>query len=142
MKVGKIVFEKNGPIDMCGRLLLEEPRVKFMVSGIVPSKANTYKRGRWGGIYVDAEVRKYQNDFDWQTKRVPKGEFDKKDDLKVAYKFYVSNMGQDADNIEKTVNDCMQKVGIIPNDKKIIKHTTEKIADKENPRIEVEIYKL
>ena len=115
--------------------------MKFIVLGVVPSKANSYGMGR-GNFYKKHEVGKYEMDFKCQTATVPKHSFDKKDNLFVEYLFYLRNMGQDADNVEKTVNDCMQKCGIIENDKRIIKHTTTKISDRVNPRVEISIERV
>ena len=115
--------------------------MKFIVPGVVPSKANSYGMGR-GNFYKKQEVKLYEADFHLQTALVKKHTFDKKDNLFVEYFFYLRNMGQDADNVEKTVNDCMQKCGIIENDKRIIKHTATKISDRINPRVEISIERL
>ena len=115
--------------------------VKLEISGIVPSKSNTYRMGR-GNFYKSEVVSDYESNFRWQTMRVPKNQFDKKANLFVTYDLYVGNMGQDSDNIEKTINDCLQKCEIIPNDNKIIVHHTIKSRDIKNPRVVVTIEEL
>ena len=113
--------------------------IEIEVEGKVPSKSNTYGIGR-GNFYKATVVDDYETTFFYQTLNVPKSTFKPDEYLCIEYWFYVKNMGQDADNIEKTVNDCLQKCCIIHNDKKIIEHHTYKIPDRKNPRIKLKIY--
>jgi Holliday junction resolvase RusA-like endonuclease len=115
--------------------------IKFTVTGVVPSKANKYGIGR-GRMWKDEDVVVYEDNFHFKTLRVPKHTFQKKEGLFVEYMFYLRNMGQYADNVEKTINYLMQKCGIIENDRWIIKHTTTKISDTANPRVEITIERM
>ena len=116
--------------------------IEFVIFGICPSKANKYRVGRGGRFYVAPDVVAYANSFAMQVAKVPKHHFGVKDDLAVCYTSYVANMGQDCDNIEKTIQDCLQKTGIIHNDNKIIYHEHYKARDTVNPRVEIMISRL
>ena len=115
--------------------------MRIEVFGVIPSKSNSYKMGR-GNFYRDDKVGQYEIDFHLQTGQIPKMTFDKNADLYVSYEFYLKNMSQDADNCEKTINDCLQKFNIISNDKKIIEHHAKKISDKMNPRAIITIKEI
>lgn len=115
--------------------------IEFEVKGIVPSKANCYRKGRYS-FYKDDKVKYYETDFRYQTQKVPKNTFCSDTALFIKYEFHIKNMRQDCDNIEKTVNDCLEKCEIIPNDKNILYHFTMKIQDRENPRVRISISEL
>ena len=113
--------------------------IEFTVMGKIPAKANKYLISR-SRMYKDSSVTAYEESFMFQVAKVPKNHFNDKDRLKVNYEFYIDH-DCDADNMEKTVNDCMQKNAIIINDNRIDYHTTRKIKDK-NPRCIIQIEKL
>ena len=111
--------------------------IHFEVEGKVPAKANKYKLCR-GRIYKEAEVVNYERSFEFQTAKVQKGFFPDRARLQVVYQFFVGH-DCDADNMEKTVNDCMQKTGIIANDNKIDYHTCRKVKGSDRPRVVITI---
>jgi Holliday junction resolvase RusA-like endonuclease len=131
-----MVFVLENWRDTKGRIM-----IKLIVFGVVPSKSNTYRIGR-GSFYRNPKIKQYEDSFRVQTCRVKKNTFDKEAKLFVRYEFHVANMGQDSDNIENTINDCLQKCEIIPNDNKIIVHHTTKISCKSDPKIIVTIEEI
>lgn len=60
----------------------------------------------------------------------------------VIYKFYMPDNRSDYNNRAKIIDDLLEKQGIIDNDKQILEGHLYKYIDKDNPRVEIEVYKL
>lgn len=114
--------------------LLGEPR----------STNNIYKticRGNFPSRYMSAQGKSLKESYQWQLKSQWKEEITERDiELRVRL-FFGNKRKNDIDNFNKVLFDAF--TGIVwVDDSQIIKVTTEKHYDKDNPRIEIEIYDL
>lgn len=79
--------------------------------------------------YVREEMKKQQ----W--KQPLKGKY-----VVVECIFYLTKKGADADNFFKCSLDCLEKAGVVINDSFFIPQTIDVLIDKDDPRIELEVY--
>lgn len=113
---------------------MTENKIALVVFGNIPSKANKYLRGRGKSFYKDSSVVVFEQNALMQLnaqlhsiRKYHKLPLTAK--LRVEYTFEVSGWEKDGDNMEKTINDILQKSGVIKNDKQIKNHSTA-IKDK------------
>lgn len=116
---------------------------KLVITGRLPS-LNEYidrcRRNRYAGAKFKRQFQEY---VEWQIK-IAKIEKVKK--VNIIYNFYEKNKRRDKDNISsfarKVINDALQSSGVLENDNwECVGSLTDRFyTDRENPRIEVEIY--
>jgi Holliday junction resolvase RusA-like endonuclease len=94
--------------------------LKFTLTGEMPSKKNNYKRGAHGRLYIPENVQGVLDDFLWQLKKHrQKKPFTGRISLYAI--FYCKDpLKQDGDNMGTTLQDLLQKAGVIENDKFIM----------------------
>lgn len=99
--------------------------VSTVVQGEVPSKKNSWKRGR-NSTYLDADTQKLIDDLIIQVKPfktlVRNLGVGFNDLLALRVDFYVSGKGtyKDVDNMGTTIQDILEKAKIIKNDKQVV----------------------
>jgi len=98
---------------------------RLTINGTIPVKKNRQRIGRNGGIYKPKEVTEYEELFGWEA-RLKRLEM-------VPGKFAISGTfrvkkTKDLDGCLTTILDCLQKHGLIENDKYLAMiHDLEKI---------------
>lgn len=116
---------------------------KFTIDGRLPTLNEYIDRCRTNK-YAGAGFKKdHQNYIAWCIKKAGINPVEK---VSIKYIFYEKNKRRDKDNVssfaKKVINDALQETGILKNDNwECIELMTENFkVDKENPRIEVELY--
>ena len=113
---------------------------KAIISGVVPSKSNTYRIITIGGhssLGKTKALKRYEESFMWQVGVLR--------DLNIdgLFEFYIDtyypSKRSDLDNCLKVVLDCLQKTKTIKNDNNCCLIHARKFIDKENPRVEITI---
>jgi Holliday junction resolvase RusA-like endonuclease len=108
------------------------------IKGQVPSKSNGYRIAN-NRLFKSKELKEYEEAFAWQVAKALK-EFDNKFGITLSV-FFQSNRS-DLDNAAKVILDCLQKSGIIKNDRNCWQLQMTKQIDKFNPRVEIFIYEI
>ncbi len=98
--------------------------MRFKLEGEMPSKKNGWKPKKGGGSYIPADMQAELDDFLWQLKAVKIDHGITKPlegSLSISASFYVpaGSKTRDLDNMLTTLQDLLQKGGIIKNDKDI-----------------------
>lgn len=121
---------------------MDNNRYSEVIKGNVPSKSNSYRIGVANGrhtlIKTDA-LRKYEKLFYIQCRNrnaMISGYFG----LRV--KVFYASQRLDLDNSLKIILDCLQSARVITNDNRCVHIEADKYLDKENPRIELELWEL
>lgn len=96
--------------------------LSFKLDGEMPSKKNQWKHGAGGQVYIPKDTMSQIDDFLWQirnirTRQFITGSIEEKR-LRVSVQFY-SDEEKDLDNKYTTLQDILQKSGLIKNDKQI-----------------------
>lgn len=121
--------------------------MNFTILGEPCSKANSrimiVNKGKRRCI-KSAKAQAYVESFLWQAKEINstliKGTFPLKGNVKLACTIYYASYRKDLD--ESLIMDCLQKAGILKNDRQIKeKHVYHRI-DKKNPRTQIELYNI
>lgn len=108
--------------------------VSTVVQGEVPSKKNSWKRGKQS-TYLPEDTQKLIDDLIIQVKPLKTlvrgigiGE---KDLISLRCDFYVFGKGtyKDGDNLLTTMQDILEKAGIIKNDKQIVEGTFRRFVN-------------
>lgn len=106
--------------------------IELVLTGVVPSKKNAWRRGNGGKVYLPAQV---QADIDALIiqANAQRHQLDLKEiaggRLSVAVIFFVPREHKDLDNCFTTLLDVLQKAGIIENDKLVREfHVGERIV--------------
>ena len=102
-------------------------RIEITLKGEPVSKKNSYKIGKYGGLYKPEKITEWENDCYTQIREqnVPM--------LAAKYKIHYMaflKRDKDIDNVIVSVNDVLQNAAVIDNDKNIIKIEAEKIVSK------------
>lgn len=88
--------------------------IELTIRGDIPVKKNTQRIGRHGGIYKNPEVTAYEELLGWEArlKRLEpiEGPF------AFSGTFHIRGP-KDLDGVVTTILDCLQKAGLIENDK-------------------------
>jgi Holliday junction resolvase RusA-like endonuclease len=126
------------------------------ILGNIPSKSNSYVPVTVGGGYdvqngklvkgtsssalkKGQKIRDYEMSFlaqlPWQYKGINYAQ-----KFAVVGKVFFKNKASDLDNALKIILDCLEKADVIENDRNCYAQLVEKVIDKENPRIELELY--
>ena len=111
----------------------------IILTGRPISKKRNYRRGGHGGLYLSKTFRKWEEQALKQIKRrtTITGEVD------VSYTFHIKGrLNADLDNLCASINDLLQKAGVIENDKQIVSMTATKIYGSREWLTEVEVTKL
>ena len=114
-----------------------------IIKGKIPSKSNSYKivtiKGH-ASLAKQAVLRAYEKSFYLQCNlyrnKMIKGLFE------LRLRVYYENQRPDLDNSMKILLDCLQECKAIVNDRNCVKITAEKFIDKDNPRIEFELFEV
>jgi Holliday junction resolvase RusA-like endonuclease len=111
-----------------------------VIYGVIPSKSNLYKTTKNGFFYKDKKVKDYEKSFYYQCdlyrNKMITGSFG------IKVNAYLKNTLQDLDGVFKCLFDCLQLTKSIENDRNCIKIEANKFIDKQNPRIEFELYEF
>lgn len=116
---------------------------KFIIEGRLPTLNEYINKCRYNKFAGNTFKKKYQEYIEscilfYQIKPMNK--------VNIIYKFYEKNKRRDKDNVSsfarKVINDALQEAQVLSNDnwQCIRTLTDEFFLDKENPRIEVELY--
>lgn len=116
---------------------------KFIIEGRLATLNEYINKCRYNKFAGNTFKKKYQEYIEscilfYQIKPMNK--------VNIIYKFHEKNKRRDKDNVssfaKKVINDALQETGILKNDNwECIELMTERFkVDKENPRIEVELY--
>lgn len=105
-----------------------------------PKSTNSgYKTGR-GNFYKDESIKEWESDCLWTLRGVFKKPIEK-EMITVNIGFYFGNKRRnDIDGKIKYVLDLLQRAGAYTDDSLVTDLIVAKRFDKENPRLEVEIY--
>ena len=120
--------------------------VRFEVFGEPPSKSNSYriitlrnKAGKpHGSLAKSPELKKWEVNF---GKQIPfeYRRLELAEDLHVTLDVYLSSHRKDLDNAAKGVLDCLQKGGVIKNDRLVTRLLMRKHIDRDRPRVKISI---
>ena len=114
--------------------------MREVILGNVPSKSNSYRIIKIGGrcsLGKTTQLKKYERDFELQC-RLHKGK--ELEHFRCYVDFYYDSRRPDLDNGFKIFFDMLQKVNAIKNDNKCLEIHARKFLDKNNPRIEFELF--
>ena len=103
-----------------------------------PSNVNhMYQRTRYGGVYKNPDIAKWELACRPAMKKQKKQE---KDSYSVSMSFYHDNKRKnDIDSKLKIVLDMLQREGVYPDDCLVTDLVVAKRYDKANPRLELEV---
>src|SRR3990167_3750667 len=88
--------------------------LEITIQGRIPSKKNETRKGKYGNFY-----NAKQPEIDgiiWQLKKY---KFFTDKPIRISYLINTYSKRQDFSNICQTIDDCLQKAGIINNDRQI-----------------------
>lgn len=111
------------------------------IIGNCPSKSNNYIPVAKGRMIKNPIVKAYEKAFILQLPASWRR-------LNIKSKFYCSidfhfrNEASDLDGGWKIILDCLQRAGVIHNDKLMYHHQGRKFIDEKNPRVIIEIEEL
>jgi Holliday junction resolvase RusA-like endonuclease len=110
------------------------------ITGNVPSNSNCYRIIRLGSrcsLAKGKDLKDYEKSFLTQYRASETLECEFGINLTV----YYPSRRADLDNSLKIILDCLQKAGAIKNDNKCVEIIAHRQLDKENPRIEFNLYR-
>lgn len=109
--------------------------MKAVIRGVVPSKSNSYRIAR-NRLFKTKIMSAYEEAFKWQF---PKQKEVIDTEHAVHLVVYYDNKRSDLDGSFKAILDCLQKAAAIRNDNKTVVILAEKLIDKNDPRVEIEV---
>ena len=109
-------------------------RYEATVLGHLASKANSRRKTNWGGVIKSASAMQFERDFQKQVPRAMQS-FEKPVKL-TAWVFY-GDARRDLDI--SLLQDCIQKQGIIKNDRQIVEIYAIRHIDRKRPRVEFKL---
>ncbi len=119
--------------------------VTFTIPGKVPAKSSSRRvvRTRSGRTRVISsdETRAYEDDFGLYLKRRHRALGTWDGGLVVQIVVYAVSKRQDLDSYSKILLDAMQANDVIKNDNRVEELYLKRFIDKENPRVEVTLWK-
>jgi len=101
----------------------------------------TYKIGAYGQWYKTNKAKDWETESGWEIKKVWKGK-PLTGKLMAGIIFWYKGREPDIDAPIKIVLDVLQKQRVYENDRLITYLTVQKMEDKKNPRIEIQIEKI
>lgn len=116
---------------------------RFIIYSRLPTLNEYINKCRYNKFAGNSFKKMYQEYVEWC---ILSSKIKPKEKVSIVYKFYEENKRRDKDNVssfaKKVINDALQETGILKNDNwECIELMTERFkVDKENPRIEVELY--
>lgn len=119
--------------------------IELRLTGPVPSKKNSYRRRKQGGLFlpdqvradIDALIIQAQSQKHKQPLHLIKGA----SRLRLYLEMRAAKPVQDLDNMHTTIQDVLQAAGVIENDRVIRAYIVEEVID-EDLRMPVSIVKL
>jgi len=112
--------------------------MKFIIKGELKSKANSRRVTRNGLIIKSKAALEFMEYAVLQLQQQYKGE-------PIEYKVYLDLViyypNRRSDLSPELFFDCLQKAGVLKNDRQIYGYVAIKELDKENPRVECTLYK-
>lgn len=94
--------------------------ISLRIEGEVPSKKNSYRRGRGGRLYIEQGVRTALDTLHLQLNAHPgRPKMPLEGPVRVVVRVFGA-MRHDADNQATTLLDLLQKAGYIKNDKQVV----------------------
>ncbi len=112
--------------------------MEFVLKGKIPSKKNTWHKGKYGQIYQSQQDILDGLLFQLKQQKSIYYDLPIKKDCRLSCCIYGDNRN-DLDNQLTSICDLLQKSGIIKNDRYFKQIEAEKIIDKKNQRAEIEI---
>lgn len=112
--------------------------MKFILTGQLVSKKNTWRRGLYGQTYQSKQ--KEIDAFIWQLKKQTRNILGLPIKTQCILKLCVwGSDKRDLDNEITTLTDILQNSGVIKNDRQVKYIIAKKVVDNKNPRVEIEI---
>lgn len=111
--------------------------MKTIIRGVAPAKSNSYRIAR-NRLFKTKEMQAFEQSFYQQC--TIKDKFIEEHAIHLAV--YYDNKRSDLDGVMKGILDCLQKTFTIKNDNKTVIIVAQKLIDKSDPRIEIEIKPL
>lgn len=112
----------------------------ILVLPVPPSINATYKRNS-RSFYKSAEATSWEETAGWllkkQWKRKPL-----EGDLYVHFWFFFKDKRRDISSGVKILEDVLQASNVYKNDRQIVTELSDKLLDKKNPRVEIEIVEV
>lgn len=102
----------------------------FTITGEVPSKKNSWKRGAGGQVYLPEEVLEWTDNAGRELMYQKCPHFDGK--ISITATFFTNKPAKDLDNMFTTLLDGLQANGIIGNDKNVYGFTCKRESAKEH----------
>ena len=121
--------------------------MKFIINHIPVSSKNEYGMAN-GRMFLRADIKKYYTNAVMQLREQMKlyndCVFPILSDIGCMFTFYVPDFRRDFINLLSAPADALQKAGIVKNDRQIkcVDRSRPAGIDKDNPRTEIEIYKI
>ena len=112
--------------------------IEFKLTGKIPSKKNTWQKGKYGQIYQSQQNALNGLLLQLKVQKARYNNLPLKNDCRLFVCVWGDNR-QDLDNQITTICDLLQKSEIIKNDRQIKQIEAEKIKDNKNSRVEIEI---
>lgn len=113
--------------------------MKLTVLGALKSKANSRRMVRSGNrtLFIKSKgAMEFVEGAEWQLRAQYKGE-PIESNIKLDLDIYYPNNRSDLS--PELFFDCLQRAGVIKNDKQIMEYSCRKLLDKNKPRVECEL---
>ena len=118
----------------------ERKEISFTLDGEMPSKKNAWKGGR-GRVYLPADLNRELDAFLWQLKAVLVREKIRKPieaPAEIFVCFYTCDAKRDTDNMLTTLQDLLQKAGMVKNDNQFYKVGAQRVLTDKAPSMVVD----
>jgi Holliday junction resolvase RusA-like endonuclease len=125
---------------MNGSIVEYDEVLTMEILGQPPRKSNSRRITKWGGIIKSDEALQYVQDFILQAQYYGEPLGNLNQDLRVDIAVWYKNRRPDL-SIE-LILDCLEKAGVIKNDRYVREHHVYGFVDKENPRVHIKIYTI
>ena len=113
----------------------------IVLKGDPLSTNSIYRRRKGFGIYMTKEGHALKESYQWGCKSQWKKDPTSKNLEVVIALYFKDQRSHDIDNYNKLVLDAMSGI-VYDDDKQIQRLTVEKFIDKDNARIEIEVFEL
>ena len=122
--------------------------IEFTIYGNPPSKSNGYKIITLPSVFAGkrprsslaktAKLKAYERDFFSQITGAQRLGLECK--ITAILRVYNDSWRPDLDGSFKVIFDCLQRGGVIKNDRQIKRIVAEQFKDAQNPRVEIELH--
>lgn len=115
--------------------------LQFSLEGEIPSKKNAWKPTAQGGRYIPGDVQSEIDALLWQLKPVrSKLPHPISGPISIQVEFTTQTKRRDTDNRYTTLQDILQKAGIIENDNNVDYFSCRRnVSSKSKPQVDIEI---